>query len=438
MQERSKMKKLTKVELENFKGLGKIEIDIRNPSYYIVGKNGTGKTTILQAIWYALQGKYGFGINKKKDRFRFIKEGQKKASATVEIFDTEKNQTVIVERSFSKSKDEVRITTADGQALGVEYLSGLLNHFTYDVHHFARLSPQEQSQMFGIDTAEIDAKIKAARITLSDANKHKLQKMTTYQSHQSEIAQKAADIGQAINDGSGNLKPVDTQELNDKIKSIYAFNAEQKSIEDKAQRIRDKIDDLEQKLIEARQALKEVPTPQPLKDQTAVKTEIEKAQRINAIVDLQKEGEEIQVDMDSAKEAWETHKAIVENLEQEKVGIIKAGKQKIDDAGIDSTKIDFDENGGLMVDGRYLNEDAYNTADLVKKCIMINMLFSKPDFPLFLIRNGGLLDRDDDGTIALFNELESLGAQFICEVVGDTKIHNGILLTQHTTEAKHV
>jgi DNA repair exonuclease SbcCD ATPase subunit len=436
--ERSKMKTLTAVKLKNFKGLDKIEIDIRNPSYYIVGKNGTGKTTVLQAIWYALQGKYGFGINRKKDRFRFIKEGTKKASATVEIFDTKKNQTVIIERSFSKSKDEVRITTADGQALGIEYLNGMLNHFTYDVHHFARLTPQEQAQMFGIDTKEIDAKIKAARITLSDANKHKLQKMTTYQSHQEEIAQKAADIGQAINDGSGKLKAVDTQELNDKIKSIYAFNSEQKSIEDKAQRIRDKIDDLEQKLVEARQDLKEIPTPQPLKDQTAVKEEIENAQRINSIVDLQKEGEEIRVDMDSAKKAWETHKDFVENLEQEKVGIIKAGKQKIDDAGIESDTIDFDENGGLMVDGRYLNEDSYNTADLVKKCIVINMLFSKPDFPLFLIRNGGLLDRDADGTIALFNELESLGAQFICEVVGDTKIDNGILLTQHTTEAKHV
>jgi exonuclease SbcC len=432
------MKKLTKVELENFKGLDKIEIDINNPSYYIVGKNGTGKTTILQAIWYALQGKYGFGINRKKDRFRFIKEGKKKASATVEIFDTEKNQTVIVERSFSKSKEEVRITTADGQALGVEYLSGLLNHFTYDVHHFARLTPQEQAQMFGIDTAEIDAKIKSAKIDLSDANKHKLQKMSVYESHQKEIIQKAADIGQAINDGSGKLKRIDTQELNDKIKNIYAFNAEQERLEEKSQGIRDRIDDLEKQLVSAQKELKNLPTPQPLKDQTAVKTEIENAQKINSIVELQEEGEQIQIDLDSAKESWETHKAIVENLEQEKVGIIKAGKKKIDDAGIESENIDFDENGGLMVGGRYVTEDTYNTAAIVKICLTTRILCEKPDFPLFLIRNGGLLDRDPDGTIALFNEIESLGAQFICEVVGDTKIDNGILLTQHTTESKHV
>ena len=424
------MKTLQSVSLKNFKGMSHVDIDINGKNYYIVGPNGAGKTTILQAIWYALQGKCGFGINKKKDRFRFLKPDERAAASEVRIFDSEINSDVIIKRSFTKTTETVEINTQDGQPLDPSYLEGILDHFTYDIQKFATMSPQDQAKLFGIDTSSIDEEIKSDEKILSDLNKKKLELQATQRNKDRELLEKGSEIIPGMEDPHQPISSIDTNQLQQKISDIYAFNAKQTEQEQIIATSRTRIDELEALLLQEKTKFNSLLIPEPLIDHSEIEKEISKAQEINLFVGRQKENQQFHITVESTIEDWKIQRSVVNQLYSQRVEKIQEGKSIIEAAGLDTENLDFDEKGGLLIGGRYLNEDFYSTGELIKKAVVIINMFKKPEFPLFLIRNGSLLDQDDAGKVKIFEELEQLGAQFICEMVGTDKVDNGILLTQ--------
>lgn len=425
------MKTLKSVSLKNFKGLAQVNIEITTPNYYIVGPNGSGKTTILQAIWLALQGKYGYE-SKKKDRFQFIQPGpgKKAASTTVKLYDSEIDQNVLVERRFTAKSEVVNITTDDGQNLDIGYLSGLLDHFTYDIQQFAAMSPVDQARLFGIDTADIDELLKSAKKTLSDFNKKKLEMQAAQRQRSNALLEEGKKVIPELEDAMEEIVRVDASELNEKITGIHAHNHTQIARATAVKTSQAEISRLETELTAEKKRLNELPVPEELIDHSEIEHEIAKAEAINRIIDKQEEEKKFSMSVDAAIKSWSDAKKEVEDLDEQRVARIQEGKSTIEEAGIPSDNIDFDEKGGLLVDGRYLNEDCYSTGELIKKAVIIINAFKKPEFPLFLIRNGSLLNRTEDGEIEIFKDLEQLGAQFICEIVGNDPVKNGILLTQ--------
>lgn len=429
------MKKLQKVSFKNFKGLDKIQIEINAPTYYIVGPNGSGKTTILQAIWYALQGKCGFGTAKKKDRYQFIKPGASAAATEVEIYDTEKEETIHIKRSFTKTTEHIEIVTADGNPLDKAYLDGLLDHFCFDIQHFARkLSPVEQSKVFGIDTSSVDEKLKDAKRLLSDRNKKKLALQDVQRAKEKALFEKGREIFLDFEDVHQEIKRVNTQDLQDWITQTYSFNQRQEGRAEAIRKTKEKIANLEAELEKEKSLLETLPPPEALKDDKEIQEKLAHAESVNKLADHQEANQKHTRQLEEAIGAWETARNEYKALEAERVKIIQAGKDTIAAGKLNTHNIDFDESGGLMIDGRYLNEDNFNTAELIKKSIVIVNRFKKPNFPLYLIKNASLLDKDESGEVKLFNDLQKVNenAQFICEIVGTEAVTNGILLTQET------
>lgn len=423
------MKTLKSVNLKNFKGLNQVNIEITKPDYYIVGPNGSGKTTILQAIWLAIQGQYGFE-SKKKDRFRFIKPDEAGASTRVELFDTEIGKNVIIERKFTKSKETVEIRTEDGEYLDISYLEGLLDHFTYDIQRFARMSAVEQSKLFGIDTAEIDAELAQATRVQSDLNKKKLEMQAALRQRTDALLEAGKKSIPDLVGLDTEVKKVNTAELHAKIDEIYKHNELQLRREESITILQQEIDGLQQEIINKKKQLLEWTAPEALIDQSEIEREIERAEQINLFVAKRQEHQDFEAAVDAAKSDWEAAKAAAQALEEKRIALIRACKSQIEEKGIPADNIDFDDKGGLMIDGRYLSEDYYSTGELIRKAVIIINSFQRPEFPLFLIRNGSLLNRNADGEIEIFKDLEGLGAQFICEIVGTEPVKNGILLTE--------
>jgi len=423
------MKELRNIKLKNFKGLSHVNIEITNPDYYIVGPNGSGKTTILQAIWLAIHGQYGFQ-SKKKDRFQFIKpDSAGAASTTVEIYDSEIDQIVTIERRFTAKSEKVNITREDGKAIDISYLSGLLDYFTYDIQRFAAMSPVDQAKLFGIDTGDIDSDIATAKKTLSDCNKKKLEMMSARRQRETEFLEGAREVIPDIKEGDEIVR-IDTAELQGKISEIFAHNETQRSRAKTLEESREKIQALEADLAMEKKRLSALEEPEALINQLEIEREIKHAEAVNKIADLQEEDAKFHEATDAAVEAWHAARQVMEDLEDKRVERIRDCKSQIEEAGIPSDNISFDEKGGLMVDGRHLDEDHYSTGELIKKAVIIINAFKKPEFPLFLIRNGSLLNRNREGEIEIFKDLSDLGAQFICEIVGDEPVKNGILLTE--------
>lgn len=73
--------KLTRLKLENFRQLAYATVEFSDGMTAIVGANGSGKTTILESISFALFG----DIRANRDDLRFIWSGSKKYSAILEF-----------------------------------------------------------------------------------------------------------------------------------------------------------------------------------------------------------------------------------------------------------------------------------------------------------------------------------------------------------------
>ena len=92
----SKKAIIKRLSLVNFKGLRNVVIDFNDTVTTISGRNGTGKTTIMDAFTWLLWGKDSegnvdskFGIKTNDAEGNFIPDLEHEVAGTLEIIDTE-------------------------------------------------------------------------------------------------------------------------------------------------------------------------------------------------------------------------------------------------------------------------------------------------------------------------------------------------------------
>ena len=90
---------IKKIELENIKRYEKAEINFSSGLNFISGKNGAGKTTIIESIGYAL---FGFQNANKGFAAYIIRKGEKKGKIRVTFLDKDNNE-LIADRKISIS-----------------------------------------------------------------------------------------------------------------------------------------------------------------------------------------------------------------------------------------------------------------------------------------------------------------------------------------------
>ena len=141
--------KIVSLTAENIKRLVAVEIRPEDNFVEITGRNGSGKTSVLDSIWWALGGTRG---HQKKP----IRDGETRARITLDLGD------IIVKRTF-RENDEGRVTTSiivenDEQARfpsPQKMLDDLLGSLSFDPLVFARMDPGLQydviKDMCGLD-----------------------------------------------------------------------------------------------------------------------------------------------------------------------------------------------------------------------------------------------------------------------------------------------
>src|SRR4051794_27498721 len=131
--------KIISLECENFKRLRAVAIRPNGNLVEITGKNGAGKSSVLDAIWAALAGKKA--IQKQP-----VRKGQEKAEITLDLGHLK------VRRTFTdKGADfttTLTVTSADGGkfASPQDVLDTLCGEFSFEPLAFARLKPEDQFQ----------------------------------------------------------------------------------------------------------------------------------------------------------------------------------------------------------------------------------------------------------------------------------------------------
>jgi DNA repair exonuclease SbcCD ATPase subunit len=146
--------RILKFYSENFKRIKVVEFDPNGNFVVISGKNGQGKSSVLDAIWATFQHKATKGKMSSP-----VRHGEDKATNIIEIDD------YVVTRTYDSDGDsKLRIETKDGnivkspQAL----LDRLVGSLSFDPLQFSNARDADRREMleeiFGLNLAEFDAK----------------------------------------------------------------------------------------------------------------------------------------------------------------------------------------------------------------------------------------------------------------------------------------
>lgn len=156
--------KIVRLTAENIKRLTAVQITPEGNLVTISGKNGQGKSSVLDAIWWALGGKESF-----KDSPNPIRDGAQKALVKLELGD------LIVERRFTRVEaggsaynTSLVVTNAEGARYPSpqSMLDALLGSLSFDPLAFVRMEPRQQRDALkkfvtGVDLDKVDAEHRA-------------------------------------------------------------------------------------------------------------------------------------------------------------------------------------------------------------------------------------------------------------------------------------
>lgn len=130
--------KIIALEAENLKRLTAVRIEPDGNLVQITGKNGHGKTSVLDAIWWALDGK-------EHVQAKPIRKGEEQATIRLDLGDLK------VTRKFRAQEDgsyttSITVENGDGARFRSpqKMLDDLMGELTFDPLEFTRMKPAEQ------------------------------------------------------------------------------------------------------------------------------------------------------------------------------------------------------------------------------------------------------------------------------------------------------
>lgn len=140
--------KIIQLKAENIKNLKAVEIMPNGKAVVLTGKNGAGKSAVLDSILAALTG---------KTMGEIIRKGEERAEITVDMGD------FIVTRVFTQKGVRLEVASKDGdiKKSPQTFLDGLLGKISFDPLAFAGMKPRDQLDLLkdvvGLSFDDIEA-----------------------------------------------------------------------------------------------------------------------------------------------------------------------------------------------------------------------------------------------------------------------------------------
>lgn len=198
--------KIIRLQAENLKRLVAVDITPTGNIVEITGKNASGKTSTIDAIWWALAGTSNI-------QGQPIRQGEKKARIRLDLGE------IIVERRFTENGSSLIVESVDGARYPSpqKMLDALIGELSFDPLAFARAEPRKQFDQLRqvakleIDVDALDAATKADFANRTDVNR---------QAKQKRIAAEAITVPKDLPP-----TPVDESALVDQIQAAADTNA---------------------------------------------------------------------------------------------------------------------------------------------------------------------------------------------------------------------
>lgn len=388
--------KIISLQAENLKRITAVRIDPKRNLVEIRGRNAQGKSSVLDAIWWALAG----AGNIQADP---IRKGQERAVVTLDLGD------LIVTRTFTKQDDgsfrtSITVENGDGARFPSpqRMLDDLLGSLTFDPLAFARMKPKEQFDALkgfvpGIDFANIEGLNRADFEKRTGVNRRA--KELTAQAQAIAIPESLpaeridedaiiAEIGEVGNHNATIERRKEGREAANK--EAADFRSAAAGCRERAAELRRQAEELDADAItnDAEAASREErlanaePLPEP-KDAAAIRARLDDAKRTNTLIDQATRRTQLQEQAKTAQAEAEVLTANIAARDKAKLDAIAAAKLPIDGLGFGDDAITLN---GLPF------EQASDAERLRASCAIA--MASNPKLRVIRVRDGSLLDED--------------------------------------------
>lgn len=405
------------LQAENFKRLKAVEITPEGDLVTIGGKNGSGKSSVLDAIYVALKGRAAAPPKP-------IRAGEEKCTIKLDLGD------LVITRTFHQKEGEqftdgLKVENADGLRYATkpqEILDRLLGEIGFDPFEFCQMKAVEQAetllQMVPLDVdldelAEADASDFAKRRDINrdgHAAKARLDgipkedvpdDLPERQTLQDQLG-KAAETNAAIERDRIGREAL-LRDITNLISSADEGEARAKELRAQADELdrnakqrRDSADQ-QQKEFDALPALGE-----PV-DVTAIQTQLREAETVLAAVERQKRRAELEKEVEDLRAQSAALTAAMEARESARQAALAVAQMPIE-----GLAFDINEKGKPVVTFGGVPFEQASTAEQLRASTAIAMA-ANPQLRVLRIKDGSLLDEDSMkllGDIVAENEFQ--------------------------------
>ena len=382
--------KIVALTAENVKKLVAVEIKPDGNVVQITGKNGQGKTSVLDSIWWALAGATHIQTTP-------IRKGESEARIRLDLGE------IVVTRTFKKRDDAsfttaITVENADGSRFPSpqRMLDSLLGELSFDPLAFTRMDAKQQFETLKRFVPGVDFDAIAA------AQKEDYDKRTDVNRRAKEARAAAGQIN--VDPALADRDPVDEAALVDQLQKAADHNSEIETrkatrqraeqdagdldqrgadLREQAARLIADAEEAEQKAADLRAKLAKAPAlPDPV-DTSKVREQIEAARATNEKIEQSKRKAAHTKAAEGAEKESKTITAAMEKREKEKRDAIAKAKLPVDGIGFGDNQI--------LLDG--LPFDQASDAEQLRASIAIAMA-SNPKLRVIRVRDGSLLDED--------------------------------------------
>jgi len=397
------------VTVDNFKGAKHIKITDMSKVTYICGPNGSGKTSLIDGICYALEKK---AVSKRV--INPVRTGETKAIVELDLGD------IKVKRMWYGNKTILEVFDANGRQLqspqGV--LDAYIGHLALDPQAFSAMKDREQREEFlkiadlgGVDLGEMAIERKdlynertISNRTIKDLKGH-LTEMASYPQDTPDEEISITDLTEKFTAAS---KKIDEHSQN----KALTLNIERDLLEkqETIELLKDQIKDLMSRHDELSVSVEEYVDP----NLPGIQTELKEADTMNQNVRQKKEHAAKEKTVKEEQEVSDEYTAAIEYLDRTKAEALEKANIPVPGLGIDDECVTYN--------GHPLSQCA--ASEQWDVCVRMAAAM-EPKLRTIFIREGSLLD--DDYTAAIEKFADEEGYQLLIEKVS-TDCKNGFII----------